>query len=141
MKIALLLNENGFVIGRHHKPEKLDKNRSDIYFIDEKDMPSENTEPWEFVRHKVENDVLKSLVEITPVESVLTYKLKIQLKREGLFDTVVNAVKNDEEIQIAFNEAPEISRSSQALQSVAEQLELSDDQVDVIFAKASAIEL
>ena len=76
-----------------------------------------------------------------PVEQVTAYQAKIQLSREGLYDSVVTTVNTSDnpELKIAWEVATSFERNSPFILSLQPELGLTDAQVDDLFQQASLI--
>lgn len=70
------------------------------------------------------------------------HQAKIVLLRHGLLETVETAIANGSpEMQLAWKEAPQFRRNSPTLLAMASALNLSDAEVDALFAEALAVDV
>ena len=78
-----------------------------------------------------------------PAETTINrHQAKIVLLRHGMLATVEAIIASgSEEMQLAWQEAPQFRRTSPTLLAMARSLDLSEAQVDALFAEAVAVEV
>lgn len=94
---------------------------------------------WKTVKktkEEIDNDIFirRDSMVVSPLQA------KIALQRAGLLDSVEKVVSNGNiEIKLAWNNATEFRRLSPIIQNLATELNLSDEQLDNLFASAMTI--
>lgn len=72
---------------------------------------------------------------------VSPYQAKSALMYAGLYETVETMINNSNNsvLKIAWNSATEFNKNSTFIQALAQQINLSEEQIDVLFLSASYI--
>ena len=86
----------------------------------------------------IEKAVVKRIDELK-VKVITPLQAKLQLHKLGMLDEVEAMVANDTEVRLYWEYALVIERNHPVLQSVVQQLGLTDAQVDEMFAAASKL--
>lgn len=99
---------------------------------------------WESVRPDIRQEWLKNapLFDPNKITTVKTSQAKIALVRAGLYSGIldyIDTLPRDNEIRVWWETAENFVRDFPALLEVAEQLNLSDEQLDDLFLAASKI--
>lgn len=85
---------------------------------------------------------VQEAIQIFVKPSVVSpYQAKTALMYTGLYETVETMINasNNPILKIAWNSATEFNKNSPLIQALAQQLNLSEEQVDVLFLSASYI--
>lgn len=144
-KIAIKTNEKDRVIFYHYRPWELSSDYLKKCILIDKDSSVLNnrpsTEPHIQPFLCYDGTDLYWGYEFISVDSIAKYKLSIQLKRQGLLNSVEQLISDDEEMSIAWTQAAYIDRNSNGVNAIKQHMNLSDNDTDEIFAKAFIIEL